>query len=85
MESMKMTGDTDRDFATMMKAHHQGAIDMAQMELQNGNDAKCARWRSGSSKTRRKKSRNSTDGSASASESRPGSLIDCGARSRVLS
>ena len=40
MESMKMTGDTDRDFATMMKMHHQGAIDMAQMELRSGNDAK---------------------------------------------
>ena len=40
MESMKMTGDTDRDFATMMKVHHQGAIDMAQMELQSGKDAK---------------------------------------------
>lgn len=40
MESMKMSGDTDRDFATMMKIHHQGAIDMAQMELQSGKDAK---------------------------------------------
>ena len=40
MESMKMTGDTDLDFASMMKAHHQGAIDMAQVELQNGKDAK---------------------------------------------
>lgn len=40
MESMKMTGDTDRDFATMMKMHHQGAIDMAQMEVQSGKDAK---------------------------------------------
>jgi len=40
MESMKMSGDTDRDFATMMKVHHQGAIDMAQMELQSGKDAK---------------------------------------------
>ena len=40
MESTKMTGDTDRDFATMMKLHHQGAIDMAQMELKNGKDAK---------------------------------------------
>ena len=29
MESMKMSGDPDRDFATMMKTHHQGAIDMA--------------------------------------------------------
>ncbi len=40
MDSMKMSGDTDRDFAMMMKVHHQGAIDMAQMELQNGKDAK---------------------------------------------
>ena len=40
MESMKTTGDTDRDFATMMKIHHQGAIDMAQMELQSGKNAK---------------------------------------------
>lgn len=40
MESMKMTGDADRDFAMMMKVHHQGAIDMAQMELKSGKDAK---------------------------------------------
>jgi len=40
MDSVKMTGDTDRDFATMMKIHHQGAIDMAQMELKSGKDAK---------------------------------------------
>jgi len=40
METMKMSGDTDRDFATMMKMHHQGAIDMAQMELKSGKDAK---------------------------------------------
>lgn len=40
MESMKMSGDTDRDFAMMMKMHHQGAIDMAEMELKNGKDAK---------------------------------------------
>lgn len=40
MESMKMTGETDRDFAAMMKMHHQGAIDMARQELQTGKDAK---------------------------------------------
>src|SRR5438309_7565519 len=40
MESMQMTGDTDRDFATMMKMHHQGAIDMSQMELQSGKNPK---------------------------------------------
>lgn len=40
MESMTMTGNTDRDFATLMKIHHQAAIDMAQMELKGGKDAK---------------------------------------------
>jgi len=40
IDSMKMTGDMDRDFATMMKIHHQGAIDMAQTELKSGKDAK---------------------------------------------
>lgn len=40
MESMKTTGDTDRDFAMMMKMHHQGAIDMAEMQLKNGKDPK---------------------------------------------
>ena len=40
MESMKPSGDTDHDFAMMMKMHHQGAIDMAQMELKSGKDAK---------------------------------------------
>lgn len=40
MDSMKMSGDTDRDFAMMMKMHHQGAIDMAQMELKSGKDPK---------------------------------------------
>ena len=40
MESMKMSGDSDKDFAMMMKMHHQGAIDMAEMELKTGKDAK---------------------------------------------
>ena len=40
MEAMPMTGDTDRDFAEMMKVHHQGAIDMAELQLKNGKDAK---------------------------------------------
>jgi uncharacterized protein (DUF305 family) len=39
MESMQMTGNADRDFASMMKIHHQGAIEMAQEELKNGKDA----------------------------------------------
>jgi uncharacterized protein (DUF305 family) len=40
METMKMSGDPDRDFAMMMKMHHQGAIDMAQMQLKSGKDSK---------------------------------------------
>ena len=39
MDVMPMTGDTDRDFAAMMRIHHQGAVDMAQAELQHGKDA----------------------------------------------
>lgn len=35
-----MIGDTDRDFAMMMKMHHQAAMDMAQMELKSGKDPK---------------------------------------------
>ena len=35
---MPMTGNADRDFATMMIAHHQGAIEMARIELQYGKD-----------------------------------------------
>jgi len=39
MGQMKMTGDVDHDFVMMMKSHHQGAIDMAQMEVDSGKDA----------------------------------------------
>jgi uncharacterized protein (DUF305 family) len=39
MQSMKPTGDTDKDFATMMKMHHQQAVDMAKVELQHGKSA----------------------------------------------
>lgn len=35
----KPTGNADRDFVTMMLPHHQGAVDMAKVELQYGNDA----------------------------------------------
>ena len=35
---MPMSGDPDVDFAHMMIPHHQGAIDMAQVELARGKD-----------------------------------------------
>ena len=35
-EHMQMSGNHDKDFATMMKMHHQHAIDMAQTELAKG-------------------------------------------------
>jgi hypothetical protein len=38
MTSMQMTGDADLDFARMMRAHHQGAIDMSRAELATGKD-----------------------------------------------
>src|SRR2546426_8099426 len=37
------TGDADRDFARMMIAHHQGAIDMALVELRYGKDERLKR------------------------------------------
>ena len=36
MHNMKMTGDVDKDFAMMMKMHHQKALDMAKVELVDG-------------------------------------------------
>ncbi len=36
MQGMKMTGDTDKDFAMMMKMHHQQALEMAKVEIEHG-------------------------------------------------
>ena len=38
MQTMKMSGDPDYDFAEMMRVHHQGAISMAKMELDHGKN-----------------------------------------------
>lgn len=40
MHGMKMTGDFDVDFANMMIEHHQGGVDMAQVEVSDGKDEK---------------------------------------------
>ena len=39
MRQMKPSGDTDKDFAAMMKMHHEQAIEMARVEAQNGKSA----------------------------------------------
>lgn len=39
MSDMKMTGDTDKDFASMMIHHHQQAITMSRAQLQYGKNA----------------------------------------------
>ena len=38
--AMKMTGDADKDFVTMMIEHHQRAVDMSRDELRDGKDPK---------------------------------------------
>jgi uncharacterized protein (DUF305 family) len=41
--AIRPSGDVDRDFVAMMVPHHQGAIDMAQAELQHGRNQKLLR------------------------------------------
>jgi hypothetical protein len=41
--AVKPTGDIDRDFVAMMTPHHQGAIDMAVIELRYGRNEQLKR------------------------------------------
>jgi uncharacterized protein (DUF305 family) len=45
MQDMKIqpTSNPDKDFVTMMMPHHQGAIDMANIELKYGKDPELRR------------------------------------------
>lgn len=38
LNQIPLTGNADRDFAIMLKSHHQGAVDLAQAELKTGKD-----------------------------------------------
>lgn len=38
MDAMPKTQDPDQDYSMMMVMHHQGAIDMSELELKNGKD-----------------------------------------------
>jgi uncharacterized protein (DUF305 family) len=40
MKSMQMSGNIDKDFATMMASHHEDGIAMSKMEVKNGIDSK---------------------------------------------
>ncbi|WP_162141791.1 DUF305 domain-containing protein [Daejeonella oryzae] len=38
MHQIPMSGNVDKDFAIMMKSHHQGAVEMSQYQITNGKD-----------------------------------------------
>ena len=38
MKNTTLSGDADRDFAQLMKVHHQSAVEMAQLEVAQGTD-----------------------------------------------
>lgn len=43
MAAQQMTGNADHDFASMMARHHQAAIDMARVEVEQGRDPEMKR------------------------------------------
>ncbi len=40
MHQVEMTGNADYDLISMLKSHHQGAVDMAKVELESGTELK---------------------------------------------
>lgn len=38
MQSLRSTGNPDQDFASLMKVHHMGALEMARLQVARGND-----------------------------------------------
>ena len=65
MQAMKPSGDTDKDFAMMMRMHHQQALDMAQIELSRGRSGEMKAMAERSSLRRKRRSPSSTVGSRS--------------------
>ena len=45
--ALPYSGDPDRDFAAMMIPHHQGAVEMAEIELRFGHDERLRRLAQG--------------------------------------
>ncbi len=43
MQRRPMTGDVDKDFIRMMRQHHLQGIEMARIQLQNGDDQEAKR------------------------------------------
>jgi uncharacterized protein (DUF305 family) len=44
IDSLKMKGDLERDFAKLMIIHHQGAIDMGMKQIAKGDDPELKIW-----------------------------------------
>jgi uncharacterized protein (DUF305 family) len=47
MMAAPLTNDADHDFAQLMKGHHQAAVDMARLELEQGRDSAMRRFAQG--------------------------------------